>query len=101
MVGRSPAASVIRSPIHVVQLPFIIPRFLAGPSEHTLCVLLVTSEVDADGIMSGMDERLEAAERGENPTVLARLKTGWTVIGDTQHLPGYCLLLYRGEANHL
>jgi diadenosine tetraphosphate (Ap4A) HIT family hydrolase len=52
-------------------------------------------------VMSGVEGRLAAAERGENPTVLARLKTGWAVIGDTQHLPGYCLLLYRGEANHL
>jgi diadenosine tetraphosphate (Ap4A) HIT family hydrolase len=51
--------------------------------------------------MSAVEGRLAAAERGENPTVLARLKTGWAVIGDTQHLPGYCLLLYRGEANHL
>lgn len=42
-----------------------------------------------------------AAERGENPTVLTRMKTGWAVIGDTQHLPGYCLLLYAGHANHL
>lgn len=46
-------------------------------------------------------DRLAAAERGANPSVLARLTTGWAVIGDTQHLPGYCLLLYRGEANHL
>ncbi len=47
------------------------------------------------------DERLAAAERGENPTVLARLRTGWAVIGDTQHLPGYCLLLNAGQADHL
>lgn len=46
-------------------------------------------------------DRLADAERGQNPTVLTQLKTGWAVIGDTQHLPGYCLLLYRGEANHL
>lgn len=29
-----------------------------------------------------------------NPTVLTRMRTGWAVIGDTQHLPGYCLLLH-------
>ncbi|MGI5130969.1 HIT family protein [Pseudonocardia sp. CA-107938] len=46
-------------------------------------------------------DRVAAAERGENPTVLARTRTGWAVIGDTQHLPGYCLLLYAGRANHL
>lgn len=40
-------------------------------------------------------DRVGAAERGENPTVLARMRTGWAVIGDTQHLPGYSLLLYE------
>jgi diadenosine tetraphosphate (Ap4A) HIT family hydrolase len=29
------------------------------------------------------------------------MTTGWAVIGDTQHLPGYCLLLYGGPASHL
>jgi diadenosine tetraphosphate (Ap4A) HIT family hydrolase len=29
------------------------------------------------------------------------MRTGWAVIGDTQHLPGYSLLLYAGQANHL
>lgn len=29
------------------------------------------------------------------------MRTGWAVIGDTQHLPGYCLLLYAGSADHL
>ncbi|MFG1922048.1 HIT family hydrolase [Cryptosporangium sp. NPDC048952] len=51
--------------------------------------------------MDSRDDPLAAAERGENPTVLGRLRTGWAVIGDTQHLPGYCLLLYAGQANHL
>ncbi len=46
-------------------------------------------------------DRLAAADRGDNPTVLRRLDTGWAVIGDVQHLPGYCLLLYAGTANHL
>jgi hypothetical protein len=49
---------------------------------------------------SGCD-RLGAAARGENPTVLRRLRTGWAVIDDAQLLPGYCLLLYDGEAEHL
>lgn len=38
-------------------------------------------------------DRIGSAERGENPTVLARLPSGFAVIGDTQFLPGYCLLL--------
>jgi diadenosine tetraphosphate (Ap4A) HIT family hydrolase len=34
-----------------------------------------------------------AALRGANPKVMARMRTGFAVIGDTQHLPGYSLLL--------
>ena len=51
--------------------------------------------------MDWQSDRLGAAARGENPTVLARMSTGWAVIGDTQHLPGYSLLLYAGKADHL
>jgi diadenosine tetraphosphate (Ap4A) HIT family hydrolase len=40
------------------------------------------------------DDRVGAALRGENPTVLLRMRTGFAVIGDTQHLPGYCVLLH-------
>ncbi len=28
--------------------------------------------------------------------VMARMRSGFAVIGDTQHLPGYSLLLVRG-----
>ncbi len=38
-------------------------------------------------------DRIGAALRGENPTVLARLPGGFAVIGDVQWLPGYCVLL--------
>jgi diadenosine tetraphosphate (Ap4A) HIT family hydrolase len=34
-----------------------------------------------------------AALRGENPRVLLRMRAGFAVIGDTQFLPGYCVLL--------
>jgi diadenosine tetraphosphate (Ap4A) HIT family hydrolase len=37
--------------------------------------------------------RVEAAQRGENPTVLCRMESGWAVFGDVQILNGYCLLL--------
>ncbi len=37
--------------------------------------------------------RVEAARRGENPTVVARVRSGWVVMGDRQVLEGYCLLL--------
>jgi diadenosine tetraphosphate (Ap4A) HIT family hydrolase len=38
-------------------------------------------------------DRIGAALRGENPTVLRRLESGFAVIGDVQFLPGYSLLL--------
>lgn len=38
-------------------------------------------------------DRIESALRGENPTVLTRMRSGFAVIGDSQFLPGYCLLL--------
>jgi diadenosine tetraphosphate (Ap4A) HIT family hydrolase len=36
---------------------------------------------------------IAAALRGENAKVMARMRSGFAVIGDTQHLPGYSLLL--------
>jgi diadenosine tetraphosphate (Ap4A) HIT family hydrolase len=39
------------------------------------------------------NDRIDAAHRGENPFVMARMRSGFAVIGDTQHLPGYSLLL--------
>ncbi|MFE9497741.1 HIT family protein [Streptomyces collinus] len=39
------------------------------------------------------EDRIGAALRGENPTVLRRLDAGFAVIGDVQFLPGYSLLL--------
>jgi diadenosine tetraphosphate (Ap4A) HIT family hydrolase len=45
---------------------------------------------------------LAAALRGENPKVMARMPSGFAVIGDTQHLPGYSVLLCEDEsASHL
>lgn len=38
-------------------------------------------------------DRVGAALRGENPTVLRRLRAGFAVIGDVQHFPGYCVLI--------
>lgn len=37
--------------------------------------------------------RVEAARRGENPRVVARMESSWAVMGDNQFLRGYCLLL--------
>ncbi|MGW5307509.1 HIT family protein [Streptomyces griseoluteus] len=38
-------------------------------------------------------DRIGAALRGQNPTVLRRLDAGFAVIGDVQFLPGYSVLL--------
>ncbi|NRD79913.1 hypothetical protein HPT25_21495 [Bacillus sp. BRMEA1] len=38
-------------------------------------------------------DRIAAANRGENPMVIGKMKSGFAVIGDTQFLPGYCVLL--------
>ncbi len=46
-------------------------------------------------------ERLEFLARGENPKMLLRMKSGFAVIGDTQFLPGYCLLLAYPEVGQL
>jgi diadenosine tetraphosphate (Ap4A) HIT family hydrolase len=45
------------------------------------------------GGIGAADDATAAALRGENPKVMARMRTGFAVIGDTQHLPGYSLLL--------
>ena len=41
----------------------------------------------------GFAGRLEAAHQGLNPTVIARVPSGWAVLGDGQRLPGYALIL--------
>jgi diadenosine tetraphosphate (Ap4A) HIT family hydrolase len=41
----------------------------------------------------GFQGRLEAAHQGLNPTVIARVPSGWAVLGDGQRLPGYALIL--------
>jgi diadenosine tetraphosphate (Ap4A) HIT family hydrolase len=37
--------------------------------------------------------RVAAARAGTNPSVIARLRSGWAVVGDVQVVHGYCLLL--------
>ena len=38
-------------------------------------------------------ERVEQARENQNPKVIARVPSGWVVMGDAQFLRGYCLLL--------
>ncbi|HPF86466.1 MAG TPA: hypothetical protein PK537_00265 [Candidatus Limiplasma sp.] len=48
-----------------------------------------------------MNDRIAAAERGENPTVILKMKSGYAVLGDYQHLPGYCVLIAVPRAQSL
>lgn len=38
-------------------------------------------------------DRIGSALNGTNPTVITRMRSGFAVIGDTQFLPGYCVLI--------
>jgi diadenosine tetraphosphate (Ap4A) HIT family hydrolase len=43
--------------------------------------------------MTAIHRFVEQARRGELARVVARVASGWVVLGDPQILPGYCLLL--------
>ena len=45
--------------------------------------------------------RVEAARCGKHPSLVARLPSGWAVLGDKQVLKGYCLLLPDPVVPHL
>ena len=45
--------------------------------------------------------RVDALRRGEHPSAIARLPSGWAVLGDVQFLRGYCLLLPDPVVPHL
>lgn len=44
---------------------------------------------------------VDDARRGQNPRVIARLPSGWAVLGEAQILTGYCLLLPDPVVPHL
>lgn len=46
-------------------------------------------------------DRIGAAHKGENPYVIAKMRSGFAVIGDTQFLPGYCVLLPSSQVDTL
>ena len=47
------------------------------------------------------NDRIGSCERGENPTLMVKMRSGFAVIGDHQFLPGYCLLLGYPQASSL
>ena len=50
---------------------------------------------------TAIHRRVAALRAGADPTVLARLTSGWAVLGDPQVIPGYCLLLPDPVVPHL
>lgn len=40
-----------------------------------------------------IQEQVEACRKGRHPRLVARVPSGWVVMGPSQLLPGYCLLL--------
>ena len=58
---------------------------------------MLPSRVVLDTQMTESDawkmDRIGSARAGTNPTVLAKMAHSYAVIGDTQFLPGYCVLL--------
>jgi len=43
--------------------------------------------------VTAIHRQVEAARRGELPRVIAKMRSGWAVLGDPQITHGYCLLL--------
>jgi diadenosine tetraphosphate (Ap4A) HIT family hydrolase len=50
---------------------------------------------------TAIHRRVAACRAGTDPTLIARLTSGWAVLGDPQVLCGYCLLLPDPVVPHL
>lgn len=46
-------------------------------------------------------DRIASAINGTNPTILVKMNSGFAVFGDTQFLPGYCVLIGYPKATCL
>ncbi|MGA1080502.1 MAG: HIT family protein [Steroidobacteraceae bacterium] len=51
--------------------------------------------------MTAIHRRVERLRRGEAPPLVARLASGWAVMGEVQVREGYCLLLPDPVVPHL
>ncbi len=47
----------------------------------------------SDALPTAIHRRVAALRAGGEPTAIARLASGWLVLGDPQVISGYCLLL--------
>ncbi len=52
-------------------------------------------------MITAIHRRVDALRAGQDPTVIARLPSGWAVFGEQQFLRGYCLLLPDPVVPHL
>ena len=50
---------------------------------------------------TAIHRRVAACRAGTDPTLIARMPSGWAVMGDPQVLRGYCLLLSDPVVPHL
>ena len=50
---------------------------------------------------TSIHRRVDALRAGRDPAFVARLASGWAVLGERQFLPGYCLLLPDPVVPHL
>ncbi len=50
---------------------------------------------------TAIHRRVEGCRAGSEPTIIARMASGWAVLGDPQVLRGYCLLLPDPVVPHL
>lgn len=55
----------------------------------------------SDSTATAIHRRVAACRDGTDTTVIARLRSGWAVLGDPQVLRGYCLLLPDPVVPHL
>jgi len=52
-------------------------------------------------VSTAIHRRVAACREGRDPTCIARVPSGWAVLGDPQVLRGYCLLLPDPVVPHL
>jgi len=50
---------------------------------------------------TAIDNWVESCREGTFPRVIARMKSGWAIMGERQVVPGYCLLLPDPVPPHL
>ena len=68
---------------------------------HPLRLHVLRGGLGGSSLENWRNDRIGSAERGVNPMVVARTPSGFVVIGDTQFLPGYCVLLASPKVGQL